>query len=61
MSKLTDTIADILADANMTWWGILIFQVATGIYLFSQDAEFGKLLLSSAFGQGATATIGAKR
>jgi hypothetical protein len=47
-----------MTNADWKWWGLFIAQVGVGLALFYSDAEFGKLLLASAFGQGITGGFG---
>ncbi len=53
---------DNIDDVDVRWWALLIGQVGVGLVLFFYgDADFGKLLLGSAFGQSVTAKIGPTR
>jgi hypothetical protein len=48
-----------MTDIDYRWWALFVGQVAVGLtLLFYNDAEYGKLLLASAFGQGVTGGIG---
>jgi len=51
-----------MTDMDYRWWALFVGQVAVGLALtFFNDAEYGKLLLASAFGQGVTGGFGPTR
>jgi hypothetical protein len=48
-----------MTNADYRWWALFVGQVGVGLVLtFYSDAEYGKLLLASAFGQGVTGGFG---